>query len=153
MEHAKEFTISILKDLINVCREEHSLFNTATEKLNDNNLKQTFQNCAKQKAAYINTLEKEIRRLGGTLDNDEVSKAWESISISYSKFGFEEEKILNECVTNDSIALNKYSDAMNEDILWEVIPLVAKQYFDSKNLHDKITYLCGRVQQQPINVL
>ena len=40
----------------------------------------------------------------------------------------------------DDIVLSRYSKAMNGEILWEVVPLVAKQYFASVNLHCRIMY-------------
>jgi hypothetical protein len=48
---------------------------------------------------------------------------------------------LAQCEKIDDIVLSKYSKAMNGDILWEVVPFVAKQYFASVNLHEKIIYL------------
>ncbi len=153
MEHAREYTISVLKDLLNICREEQMLFNTAKEKINDILIKQTFQTCVNEKAENIHKLESEIKRLGGTLEytGNDFSSAINS--SSYKKLDLEGDNIVGDCITTDSLALKKYSNAMKEDILWEVVPLVAKQYFDSKDLHDKILFLCGKMQQQnSINV-
>jgi hypothetical protein len=38
--------------------------------------------------------------------------------------------------------IDKYFYATRKNILWEVIPLVAKQYFGSKSLHDQIQDIC-----------
>lgn len=148
MEHAREYTISVLKDLLNLCREEHMLFNSAKEKIKDSSIKQTFLNCANEKAEIINKIESEIKRLGGSLEDlGEEFSIEQDLSVN-KKLDSEQEKILYYCLEKDSITLNRYSVAMKEDIMWEVVPLIAKQYFDSKDLHDKILFTCNKKQQQ-----
>ena len=147
MEHAREYTISVLKDLLNLCREEHTLFNSAKEKIEDNSIKQTFLKCANEKAGIINKIETEIIRLGGSIEDLEKEIIIEQDLPTDKKLNGEQEKFVHYCLEKDKITLNRYSTAMNEDIMWEVVPLIAKQYFDSKNLHDKILYNCVKNQR------
>ena len=65
MENAREVTLSILEDLINICKEEHILFKTASNKITNPFLKSTLDNCADEKDKNIHKLETEIERLGG----------------------------------------------------------------------------------------
>ena len=143
MERAREYTISVLKDLLNLCKEERSLFNSAIEKIEDNNIKENFFNCANEKSEFIFKIESEIKRLGGSIENAEEINAVAQNLPSNKKFNAEQDKIVHYCLEKDNSILSRYSTAMNEDIMWEVVPLIAKQYFDSKNLHDRImlTYL------------
>jgi uncharacterized protein (TIGR02284 family) len=138
MENAREFTLSILADLINICKKEHSLFKSASNKTTNPYLKSTLDNCADEKDKNIHKLENELERLGGKFESKDTQVPPDGIEEPDS---FNDDKeILTKCEIMDDIVLNKYSKAMNGDILWEVVPLVAKQYFASVNLHCKIMY-------------
>lgn len=142
MENARENTLSVLADLINICKEEYQLFKTASLNTTNPYLKSTLENCAEEKFRNMNKLMAEIERLGGKMDDDDVqmpAKVLEEIRSVDN-----DSDILTKCEKIDDIVLSKYSKAMNGNILWEVIPLVAKQYFASVNLHDRIMYLFKR---------
>ncbi len=143
MERSREYTISVLKDLLSLCKEEKSLFNSAIEKIEDRKIKDNFINCANEKAEFICKIESEIKRLGGSLETLEETKSGEHFKPSNKIINAEQDSIVHYCLEKDNSILSRYSTAMNEDIMWEVVPLIAKQYFDSKNLHDRImlTYL------------
>lgn len=138
MENAREATLWVLEDLINSCKEELILFKTASDKVTDPYLRSTLDNCAEEKHRNIHKLETEIERLGGKFNSGEelISKKAVEDLCSYSN----DKEILSRCEELDDIVLSKYSKAMNGDILWEVVPLVAKQYFASVNLHCRIVY-------------
>ena len=138
MENAREVTLSVLEDLINICKEEHILFKTASNKVTDPYLRSTLDNCAEEKSSNIHKLESEMERLGGKFNTGEelITKTVLEEFCSYTN----DKEILSRCEELDDIVLSKYSKAMNGDILWEVVPLVAKQYFASVNLHCRIMY-------------
>ena len=140
MENAREVTLSILEDLINICKEENILFKTASDKITNPYLKNTLNNCADEKDRNIHSLETEIKRLGGKFDGKDIQIS-QKILEKFGSFN-DDIEILAQCEKIDDIVLSKYSKAMNGDILWEVVPFVAKQYFASVNLHEKIIYLC-----------
>ncbi len=132
MENMRAYTISVLNDLIDVCRDEYSFFNKAAKKIEDEKLKNIFQKYASEKNKQLIKLETEVIRLGGNLrDKKNELKLQQSILNS-------QPNILRECLKKDDAVMDRYSNAINEDILWEVIPLVAKQYFNSKSIHDGI---------------
>ena len=137
MEHMREYTIKILKDLIDACRDEYLLFKTASENIKNDTLKEAFKKYSQEKQGHIIKLECEVKRLGGDL-NDPVNKNKVVPPGFYTQAEGDTKKLLKECVRRDAIAINMYSAAIKDDILWEVIPLVAKQYFGSKNIHDQI---------------
>ena len=141
MESAKELTIQILKDLIATCKTGFIFFKAASEKISEPNLKATFNHYAIAKKENMCKLEAEVERLGG-----EITKVGKDLQINANileEFDYldNEGKILSECEKVDNAVLNKYSNAINDNILWEVIPLVAKQYFDSVNLHDRFIFM------------
>ncbi len=156
MEHMREYTIKILKDLIDACRDEYLLFNAASEKIQNDTLKETFKKYSQEKQEHFIKLECEVKRLGGDL-NEPKNNYTVVYPILNIKAESDTKKLLRECVRKDAIAINMYSAAIKEDILWEVIPLVAKQYFGSKNIHDQIYNIFNKttetqtVAQFPVN--
>jgi uncharacterized protein (TIGR02284 family) len=150
METAREATLSILEDLVNICKEENILFKTASAKISNPHVKRTINNCAEEKEIDVRNLETEIKRLGGTLDR----KGPQTSQKVIDEFGLfnDDMAILAKCERIDDIVLNKYFKAMNGDILWEVVPFVVKQYFASVNLHDRIIYLSKINLQNQVNL-
>ncbi len=151
MEHMREYTIKILKDLIEACRDECLLFNTASDNIQNENIKETFKKYAQEKQEHLIKLKCEVKRLGGDLDepNSNFIDKRPILNINAEN---DPKMLLWECVRRDTLAINLYSSAMKEDILWEVIPLVAKQYFGSKNIHDQIYNIFNKaieIQRQP----
>ncbi len=136
MEHMREYTISVLNDLIEVCRDEYLLFKTALRKIEDENLKQTFHKYTNEKNEQIIKLEAEVKRLGGALRIPSFSAQTDKPELLKNT-----PSILHECIKKDDAVIKRFSSAIKEDILWEVIPLVAKQYFGSKSMHDQISLI------------
>jgi uncharacterized protein (TIGR02284 family) len=139
MENTREITLSVLEDLIDTCTMEHVIFKTVSDKTKNPHLKSTLNNCADEKNKNILKLKAEIERLGGKLEE----KGLQISQKVLEKLGTlkNDKEIISQCEMIDDIVLTEYSKAMNDNILWEVIPLVAKQYFASINLHYKIIYL------------
>jgi uncharacterized protein (TIGR02284 family) len=148
MENAREATITILEDLINICKEENILFKTASIKITNPYLKKTLDNCAEEKDKNIHKLEREVERLGGNFNGKDLEISPQVLG-NFDSYDCDKE-ILTRCEMMDDIVLNKYSNALNGDILWEVIPLVAKQYFASVNLHCRIMYSFKNTLPHPV---
>ncbi|MDR3627432.1 MAG: DUF2383 domain-containing protein [Ignavibacteriaceae bacterium] len=138
MENTREITLSVLEDLIDTCAMEHEIFRTVSDKTKDPYLKSTLNNCVDEKNKNILKLKAEIERLGGKFEEKGLQIS-QKILEKFSSLKNDKE-IIAQCEEIDDIVLNKYSMAMNGNILWEVIPLVAKQYFASISLHYKIVY-------------
>jgi uncharacterized protein (TIGR02284 family) len=146
MEQMREYTIKILNDLIDACRDEYILFNAASEKIKNETLKEAFLKYSQEKQEHIIKLECEVKRLGGDL-NESKNKSKVGTYILNIKQETDTKKLLRECVRSDAFAISLYSSAIKEDILWEVIPLVAKQYFGSKNIHDQIYNIFNKASE------
>jgi uncharacterized protein (TIGR02284 family) len=138
MDNAREITLAILEDLINICKEEYSLFKSASSRISDPYLKSTLENCVEEKNRNIRKLETEVERLGGKFES--MSEQLSPYLVEEINSFNDDKEILSKCEQIDDIVLSRYSNAMNGDILWEVVPLVAKQYFSSVNLHCRIIY-------------
>ncbi len=149
MEDIKKNTIAVLKDLLRICKDEQSLFQTAADKSTDLKLKHLLARYSDEKKEYALKLKNEIKRLG---ENPEFL---ETISESFSFVTQEEisrsqNELLQQCLNIDNNSIKRYSDAVNEDILWEVVPLVAKQYFGALNLHDQLSAFVKPVQNKTL---
>jgi uncharacterized protein (TIGR02284 family) len=136
MESAREITLSILEDLINTCIMEHILFKTASGKITSPSIKTTLDHCVDEKNSQINKLKNEVTRLGGKFEEKDFQIS-QNILEEFDSF-ISDKEILTKCEKIDDIVLKKYSKAMDGNILSEVIPLVAKQYFATVSLHCKI---------------
>jgi|YelNatPaOPRAMG01_1025707.scaffolds.fasta_scaffold00998_16 uncharacterized protein (TIGR02284 family) len=150
MEDMKKYTIAVLQDLINTCKEEYSLFEKASKKTEDPELKSLFSAYAQEKKEHFIKLESEIRRLGGSCKiNENNSEKLEDFSKSFLHEDTQED-LIAECLKKDDQTIRRYFNAIRKNILWEVVPLVAKQYFGSKNLHDQIRNVCIERVSRPI---
>jgi len=139
MENTREMTLSVLEDLIKTCAVEKVLFKTVSDKTKDSYLKNTLDNCADEKDKNILKLKAEIERLGGKFEEKDFQIS-QKVLDDFGSYK-DEKELISKCEKIDDMVLSKYSTAMNGNILWEVIPLVAKQYFASVNLHYRIVYL------------
>ena len=138
MNDIKHYTISVLQDLIKISKDEYFLLELASRKSNDVELKSLLAVYAGEKKEHIIKLDAEVRRLGGYPEtNNDVLE----ISIEFCQsYSIEESQndIIAECLKKDDLTILRYFDAIRKNIMWEVVPLVSKQYFVSKNLHDQI---------------
>jgi uncharacterized protein (TIGR02284 family) len=138
MNDIKKYTIEVLQELIDTNRDEYILFESASQKSEDAELKSLFAVYTGKKDEYISNLEKEIRRLGGYFgaNKNELKNSFES----YNSFLFEQtrDNMIAEFLKKGDLTINKYFHAIKKNIMWEVVPLIAMQYFGLKTLHDQI---------------
>ena len=96
--------------------------------------------CRKERA--YNKIGDRIGRLGV---NSEMFKDDSENLIEYNKSSMLEEnqdRMIEECLMKDDLMILKYFYSIRKKIMWEVVPLIAEQYFRSKNLHDQIKNIC-----------
>ncbi|MGA7722056.1 MAG: PA2169 family four-helix-bundle protein [Ignavibacteriaceae bacterium] len=144
MDDVKKFTIKVLQDLIDTNKDEYILFESASQKSEDGELKLLFAAYSCKKEEYISGLEKEIKRLGGCSETNK-NDAKNSIEFNDSLLnGKTRDNLISEFLKMGDMTINKYFYAIKENIMWEVVPLIAKQYFGSKSLHDQIKNISMR---------
>jgi uncharacterized protein (TIGR02284 family) len=142
MKDIINYTITVLQELIKINKDEYQLFEAASHKSEDPELKSLFIAYAGKKEEYISKLGNEVIRLGGrtgTNKNDPESSNEFYESSLYDKNW---NRLITDCLKKDELVINKYFYAIRKNIMWEVIPLIAKQYFSSKSLHDQIKNIC-----------
>lgn len=95
MDRTRNFTISILKDLLNTCHKEFNFFRYTSRFITNPNLKNIFNKYSLEKSKDIYKLESEIIRLGGEVyeANNEFLNPDSNDDINTLK---SDEKILSE---------------------------------------------------------
>lgn len=135
MEFFRENTIKVLKELIKNCKFAEHLLRHSAEEFEDEKLRKTFKYYADQNSDYANKLNSEIVRLGGnTEDFTEIT--------FYDNNNKDIKEHFKACETSVNNAVRSYKDiSLREDILWEVVPVIAKQYYGEKEAHETIQTL------------
>ena len=142
MKDVKDYTITVLHELIKTSKDEYSLLNITSRRLKEAELKSLFAAYAVEKKVHIIKLETEIGRLGANSemfkdDSENLIENFESSVIEENQ-----DRLIEECLEKDDLMILKYFNAMRKNIMWEVVPLIANQYFRSKDLHDQIKNIC-----------
>lgn len=135
--YRSERTLEVLNSLVKNCIQTEESYRNAAEQIRDENLKQIFIIHAYQKAEYAAKLKAEIKRLGGTVNKvDNEKTAFEPLETLEAIAD-----LINNCELKEARAVKNYEIAMNEDILWEVIPIVSRQYLETQESYNQIKYL------------
>jgi uncharacterized protein (TIGR02284 family) len=142
MKDVKKYTIEVLQELIETNKDEYLLFESASRKSEDAKLKSLFSAYAGKKEEYISNLEKEVIRLGGSCEKNKDNP--DNAIEFYESTLFEKnwDNLVADCLKKDDLTIDRYFYAIRKNIMWEVVPLVAKQYFGSKSFHDEIKNIC-----------
>lgn len=119
IQDSKEKTISVLHNLLRACTTVQYLFKTAANEVDNKELKEVFTSFANQKQEYVEKLKKEIFRISG----DEAISDGPDPDITFSSRNNTRDIIKK---VEENIEKN-YTSAMQEELLWEVIPVVARQ--------------------------
>ena len=141
MKDVKDYTIAVLHELLSTSKAEYSLLNITSRKLKEAELKSLFAAYAVEKKVHIIKLGREIGRLGVSSeivkdDSENLIEYFESSQIEKNQ-----DLLIEECLRKDDLMILEYFNAMRKNIMWEVVPLIAHQYFRSKNFHDQIKNL------------
>ncbi len=134
METIKNNSISILKDLIYLSSRGRQLFNSACNEINENHLREALKNFTDQLEESTAKLKSEVVRLGG--DWKGFYNPQEHVTIDFN-FTEDTSDLIHECEKTGDILVDKYFRAMNGKILWEVIPIISRQYFSLKFVYDQ----------------
>lgn len=153
MKNLRDYTVAVLQDLIKTNKDEYLLFEVASHKSEDAELKSLLVSYAGEIKECINKLETEVLRLGGCSDTNKNDS--ENSTGFYKPYSFEKNRggLISECLKKDDLNLSRYFYAIRKNIMWEVVPLVAGQYFGLKCLHDQIRNIYLEKSEPLINQL
>jgi len=144
MAQQKEI-VSTINGLIETLKDGQEGFKQASEAVKDPSLKSLFNEFSQQRARFATELQTEATELGefNPEDSSSVSgamhRAW--INIKSAVTSGDDHAILAEAERGEDSAVNEYQDAMKEAIAAPVRDVIARQYYEVKNAHDRIRNL------------
>lgn len=110
-----------LEHLLAICNDGKEGYKTASENVEDTELKSLFITYANQRSAFATEIKALLSQLGGDRQNKEggplgaLHRAW--IDVKAALTGKDRAAILNACITGDKAALNAYDDVLDEEDL------------------------------------
>ncbi|MFT2007648.1 PA2169 family four-helix-bundle protein [Pontibacter sp. 13R65] len=140
MEINKEI-VSTVHHLIERCKDGAKGFKTASEDIEDKNLKDLFRKYAVQRDSMITELQDQLHKFGKSDDESSsiegtIHRAW--IDLKSALTSKDTKRVLEECERGEDYALKAYQEALNADLPTELKAVVEQQYKDVKNAHDHI---------------
>ncbi|ARS37741.1 ferritin-like domain-containing protein [Pontibacter actiniarum] len=143
MENNKE-VFSTVHHLIERCKDGAKGYKTASEDVEDKDLKDLFRKYAVQRDSMITELQDQLHKMGHTDDESSslegtVHRAW--IDIKSALSSKDRHRVLAECERGEDYAVKSYQEALNKNLPGNLKPIVEQQYNDIKNAHDHIRSL------------
>ncbi|TXK29673.1 PA2169 family four-helix-bundle protein [Pontibacter qinzhouensis] len=140
MEINKEI-VSTVHHLIERCKDGAKGFKTASEDIEDKNLKNLFKKYAVQRDSMITELQDQLHKFGKTDDESSsiegtIHRAW--IDLKSALTSKDTKRVLEECERGEDYALKAYKEALDADLPSELKAVVEQQYQDVKSAHDHI---------------
>jgi uncharacterized protein (TIGR02284 family) len=145
METITEKTIKKLKKLIVINNDRYEGYKTASEEIDDIELKTLFHNYSLQSQQFSN----ELQHL---LPEHEYAPAWEELDILIDRMfrdikatieGKDRKGILSTCEFEEDVVKKTYKDILEngDGIEYDILEIIRNQHFDLLNAHDKIKTL------------
>lgn len=150
MEINKEIT-STIHHLIERCKDGSKGFKTASEDIEDKDLKDLFMKYAVQRDSMITELQDQLFKMGASDDESSsvegtVHRAW--IDLKSALTSRDRARVLEECERGEDYAVKAYEEALQMDLPSELKSIVQQQYDDVKNAHDHIRTLRDNARDQ-----
>lgn len=136
--------ISLLNDLVEVCKDGQEGFKTAAEGIEDSSMKTLFYEFSQQRAQFAGELQNEILRLGGDPENSgsvagSLHRGW--IDIKSAILGKDLQAILNECERGEDSAVSNYKEALDNNLPTNVANIILRQSYAVQQAHERIRNL------------
>lgn len=147
-----KLTISILENLVEVCKDGEQGFKNAGDDTYDGELKKILHDFAAQRENFMIELKTVLRELGVDVDFSGsflgiMHRRW--MDIKFAVAGSNSESILKECLRGEKVALEKYLQSLNYDLPVQVKHIIEKQYVEIQKVSSHITELIERYALTP----
>lgn len=135
---------STIHHLIERCKDGSKGYKTASEDVEDKDLKDLFKKYAVQRDSMITELQDQLVKMG-TLDDESSSiegtmhRAW--IDIKSALTSRDRKRVLEECERGEDYAVKAYKEALEKELPGDFKAIVQQQYEDVKRAHDHIRSL------------
>jgi len=144
MKEQTELT-SRINDLIETLKDGQEGFKQAAEGVKDPQLKSLFNDYSLQRSRFATELQSEARVLGESKPETSSSaagalhRAW--INLKSAVTSGDDHAILAECERGEDSAVEEYKKAMNDNLSASLRGIVARQFAQIKEAHDRIKNL------------
>src|SRR5438874_13675829 len=144
MKEQTEVT-SRINDLIETLKDGQEGFKQAAEGVKDPQLKSLFNDYSLQRSRFATELQSEARVLGESEPETSSSaagalhRAWINLKSAVTKG--DDHAILAECERGEDSAVEEYKKALDSNLPEPVSDIIARQYSEIKNAHDRIRNL------------
>ena len=137
-------TVSEIEKLIETCKDGEYGFRTCAEHVKSEQLRTVFLQRAETCRKGASELQAEVTRLGGTAETDSsttgtIHRGW--VNVKAMLTGNSDQAALDECERGEDAALERYRDAIKNDLPSDVAAIVQRQYEGVKKNHDQIRSL------------
>ena len=134
-------TVSVLRTLIESCREGSEAYRNAAQRIEDVELQSLFTRYAEQREGFLTELNNEVTRLGeepGSMQTltEALDNAWTSVRDAVT--ANDRESVVAECERGEDEAVSKYREALASPLPDPIRAVVARQYEDVQQAHDRI---------------
>src|SRR5437762_11231292 len=142
MKEQKEI-VSVIDDLIQTLKDGQEGFNQAAEGVKAPQLKSLFNEYPNQRSQFATELQSQARSLGRSQPEESGSAAgalhrtW--INLKSAITSGDDHAILAECERGEDSAVEEYKKAMNDNLSASLRGIVARQFAQIKEAHDRIT--------------
>ncbi|MBF9255582.1 PA2169 family four-helix-bundle protein [Pontibacter sp. 172403-2] len=135
---------STVHHLIERCKDGAKGYLTASEDIEDKDLKDLFKKYAVQRDSMITELQDQLTKMGHADDESSsiegtVHRAW--IDIKSALSSKDRKRVLEECERGEDYAVKAYQEALKKDLPGTLKQIIEQQYSDVKNAHDHIRSL------------
>lgn len=136
-------TIDTLNDLIETCKDGEYGFRSCAEHV-EGSLKATLDRYADECRAGASELQSLVTSLGGKAEDSGTAtgamhRGW--VSVKGTLAGHSDVAMLNEAERGEDAALERYRDALKNDLPADVRAVVERQYAGVKRNHDEVRSL------------
>ncbi|MCX2739307.1 ferritin-like domain-containing protein [Pontibacter anaerobius] len=143
MEINKEVQ-STVHHLIERCKDGAKGYKTASEDVEDQDLKDLFRKYAVQRDSMITELQDQLHKMGHVDDESSsiegtMHRAW--IDLKSALTSRDRVRVLEECERGEDYAVKAYKEALEKDLPAQLKQIIEQQYMDVKHAHDHIRSL------------
>jgi len=139
--------ISVLNNLIETCKDGELGFKTAADGLKNPEIKATFLDYSRERAAMARELQAEVRRLGGDPEKSgsmsgSMHRGW--VDIKSAVTGKDDHSILAEAERGEDVAKGAYEKALTGTLPGTAQTVVQQQAAKVRQAHDHVRDLRDR---------
>lgn len=144
MNNIDQKVLSVIADLVQICKDGQHGFETAARDVNATELQQLFRGYASERQQFVRELEAQTVALGDKVDESgsvagAIHRGWMNLKAGVASN--EPAAILAECERGEDAALTAYRKALAENIDPETRGIVVRQLASVKAAHDRVKSL------------